>query len=229
MLIKKNAMILSIIFLSACAQKQMSREEWLAVTQRTYSNVKKEHLIAKAEEVLTLADGDDFILAHNQDGFTASRNWLLYIVIAASSGTDFWTFEVKPGSGDTINARVSVSYNAGNIVATGTSGGAITTPGSGSAVQGNAVYNIFWSRLDYLLGKTDQWMDCRLVSKKFKSKEYFGVDDALCNSFNMESNYPLDLSEKEVDRIFAGLSPDSTAKQDYLAKRAKLGVTPRLK
>ncbi|WP_413612881.1 hypothetical protein [Bdellovibrio sp. HCB-110] len=207
--------VLTVLTASCAHQKQLSRDEWLALTQRNYSGVTKETLIAKAEEVLRLADGDDFKFHHSENGFTASRNWLVYIVIGAASGTDVWNFQVEPTT-DSWKVKVSVSTTSGNTSATAV--GAITTPNQSSTEQGNAIYNIFWNRLDYLLGKSTQWMDCRLASRKLSSGEYFGNDEALCNSFNMTNNYPLDLSDAEIERIFQTYP---VAKEDYLKKRRK--------
>lgn len=210
------------IFVGCAQQRKLSRDEWISATQRSYSNISAETLISKAQEVLVLADGDDFNFSHSNRGFSASRNWTTYFVIGAAMGTDFWTFEVEPQGKDILLAKISVSTVAGNLVAAG-GGSTLTTPGHGSPAQGNVVYNIFWNRLDYLLGKTDQWMDCKLVSKKIFNKEFFGNDEALCNSFNLTNEYPLNLSDSEVDRIFASTGPNGTGsrKKDYLEKRSK--------
>lgn len=216
----RNIIFLSVLtaLTASCAHKkrQLNRDEWLVLTQRNYSGTSKEQLIAKAEEVLRLADGEDFVFYHSEDGFTASRKWSVYFVIGAAAGTDIWNFQVNPAT-DGWKAKISVSSNSGNTSATAV--GVVTTPNQSSEVQGNAVYSIFWSRLDYLLGKNEQWMDCRLASKKQSSGEYFGNDEALCNSFNMANNYPLDLSDTEIERIFQTYP---VAKEDYLKKRRKI-------
>ena len=73
------------------------------------------------------------------------------------------------------------------------SGGAWTAtsmPMSGSPVMGTAIYDVFWSRMDYLLGLRQDWMTCQMADERVKSGATWGTNEALCNSFNVKDAVP---------------------------------------
>ncbi|MES2770274.1 MAG: hypothetical protein V4596_14120 [Bdellovibrionota bacterium] len=218
--------LILILLLSSCAHRNMTREEWLEVGQRTYSNTTKEQLIKNAEKILVLADGDDFKFIHKPNGFVASRSWLIYLVISATMGTDHWNFEVQEKDGKLI-ATVNASQTAGSVTgyAVNNQAGTVTTPTMGTPIQGTAIYDTFWNRLDYLQGLKNDWMDCKRANRKIKDKETWGNIEPLCLSINVKDDLPNDLSDIEVDRIFKQTSLDddrpARAKKKYLKNRNK--------
>lgn len=187
-------MVLLSVMLSSCASKPpLSRDEWLRMTTRTYEGVTKEQVLAAAEQVLRLADGNDFMVAHSDEGFVASRNWSVYLVLAASFGTDVWQLRAAEygTTGTKVSVSVSTQVGAVGAVATGPSTAApMTTPSAGGAVNGTAVYEVFWARMDYLLGRSPVWMDCRAANHQVSTGVVWGDNSALCNSFNIKDDVP---------------------------------------
>lgn len=176
----------------ATAPPQLTRDEWLTMTSRNYEGVTKEQVIGAAERLFRLADGDDFSIVHTEEGIYASRNWLAYMVIAAATGTDYWQLKVIP-AGAGVKATVQVNTQAQGISPMATTSGAwtaTTTPMAGSPVMGTAIYDLFWSRMDYLLGKRPDWMRCELADERVKQKVTWGTNEALCNSFNVKDEVP---------------------------------------
>lgn len=181
--------------LVGCATKpRMTRQEALQVTTRTYTGVTQEQVISAAERVLTLADGDDFTFAHRTDGFLANRLWSVYLVLAASVGNDIWVLSATPRPDGSVFATVEVGTSASAITPMTT-----TTPGTWTAtslppsavpITGPALYEIFWGRVEYLLGFSDSWVDCKTADERVKSKATWGDNSALCNSFNMKDKKP---------------------------------------
>ncbi|AEC22239.1 hypothetical protein PT7_P003 (plasmid) [Pusillimonas sp. T7-7] len=57
-------------------------------------------------------------------------------------------------------------------------------------VPGTAIYDVFWARMDYLLGKNDKWMTCEEANSRVKAAITWGPNEALCNSFNMKDAAP---------------------------------------
>lgn len=191
---RKYAVPVIAIFLVGCAtpHPQLSREEWLSVTSRNYEGVTKEQVIGSAERLFRLADGDDFSIVHAEDGLYASRNWSAYVVIAAVTGTDYWQIKVTP-DGNRIKASVQVNTQSQEVVPMATTNGAwtaTTMPMAGSPVMGTAIYDVFWARMDYLLGKRSDWMNCRVADERVKQKVTWGTNEALCNSFNIKDETP---------------------------------------
>lgn len=189
-------LVLLFCFGSGCAkQPQMSREEWISVTTHEYKGVSVNDSLIATEKLLRLADGDDFKVVHMEKGLYATRPWLVYLVFAAAMGTDYWKVtatEIDGGVKMTMYANVSASA----VTPMPTTGGDLTAssmPMAGSPVMGPALYDLFWSRLDYLLGKGEQWTTCEDIYKKVRDKELWGDVAPLCNGFNVADKMPEDL------------------------------------
>ena len=190
----KPLLPLALVLLAGCAAPpQLSREEALKITSRTYDNTPKEKVIAAAERLLRLADGSDFVIQHVDEGFSASRPWGVYMVLAAVRGTDYWQFKAVQEGGAT-RASVLISTQAqGQGVSMAPSTGSWGTsmqPLQGSAVNGTAIYDVFWSRMDYLLGMRSDWMSCDQANARVQQKVVWGDNSALCNAFNMTDETP---------------------------------------
>ena len=92
-----------------------------------------------------------------------------------------------------VVASVQVNTQMQSIASAPTSTGDINPvnmPIGGSPVMGTSIYDLFWSRLDYLLGLNPTWMTCAEASEKRKMKQTWGNDEALCNAFNVADNHP---------------------------------------
>lgn len=183
-----------VLMLAGCAVQQphMTRDEYLQVTQRTYEGKTPDDIYRAAEKLFILSDGQDFQFFHTEDSMVASRHWTVYVVLAAAMGVDTWTVRArKVDSGTKVSAALNRS--AGGILPMPTTGGDMTAGGMPSMagnVAGTAIYDIFWSRMDYLLGKTDRWMTCKDADARVQSKATWGNNEALCNSFNVKDAAP---------------------------------------
>jgi len=195
-----NILLLALccVTLNACVSTPtLSRDEWLRMTNRTYEGVTKEQALAATERLFRLADGNDFMVSHSDDGLVAVRTWAVYLILAASVGTDSWAVRaVENGSGGT-RMSVSLGTQAGAVtgVVTGQVGGQytaapLTMPTMGSAVNGTAIYDVFWARMDYLLGQYPAWMDCGEANRRVTIGIVWGDNSALCNSFNLKDDVP---------------------------------------
>ena len=190
--------VLAAVCLAGCAgqHRQLSREEWLSTTARIYSDVDKETVVGAAERLLRLADGQDFKIQHTEDGLLASRNWMSYVVIAAATGTDYWRLTVTPlPEGTKATIQVSMQGSAITPMMTagpgaGTGWTATSGPMTGAVIDGPLLYDIFWARMDYLLGKKTAWMTCADADALRAAGTSWGNDDPLCNSFNMTDAHP---------------------------------------
>ncbi len=214
--------LILIIFLTSCATpRKLTRDEWLIAGQKKYPlSITKDKLIKSAEKVLVLADENDVNFQYSDTGFTASRNWLIYAVIAAAMGTDYWRFDVKEEKGELV-ASVQPSQTSGSV--TGYSAGngnvgTVTAPTIGNPLQGTAIYDMFWSRLDFILGLRSDWLDCKSGLQKISKGETWGNLDNICDSVTLRDDYPLDLSDLEIERIFKN---NQLGKEAYLSKKKK--------
>lgn len=183
-----------LVVLAGCATKpQMTREEYLQTTQREYQGKTADDVLKAAEELFVLADGDDFTFHHADDSMSATRPWLVYLVLAASMGTDNWLVQTKEVPGG-VKASAKVSTSMGSVAPMATTGGDWTATGmpgmGGNIVAGTAIYDVFWARMDYLLGRTDKWMTCAEADARVKAGTTWGQNEALCNGFNVKDAAP---------------------------------------
>lgn len=189
-------LLVALFGLGGCAVNQnkgMTRDQWIVETHRTYEDVTKEEVLRSVERLFVLADGDDFNFSHSENGIRATRNWMMYMIFAASQGVDTWDVEVKE-VGQNIRVQVSAYVSASAIVPVQVGGAtsATNTGASGASVNHPNLYRLFWRRLDYLLGKSDHWMGCAEAEKHFSSADEggpYGIT-LLCNSFNIKDAHP---------------------------------------
>jgi len=188
---------LVVMFLTGCAtQQKMSREEFLQATQRTYQDKSPEQIFSASEKLFVLADGDDFTFSHTPDSLLAIRPWSIYLVLAYTAGTDVWTVKASRNekTGGTDAAVYVTTAHGGSVlpVVVANSGSTATSPGSGGIpTRGNAIYQLFWERLDYLLGLNSKWMSCDDVDKEIANGKLWGDTSPLCNSLNIKDNSPV--------------------------------------
>lgn len=194
------AVMLLATLLAGCAgnAKKLSRAEWLSTTSRTYTGVEKEHVILAAEKLMRLSDGNDYQIQHTDDGLYATRRWSIYLVFAAAFGIDYWRLTAAPVQ-EGIKASIQISTQHAPIFpmpVVGTGSGSAWTAGaapmSGTIVNGTALYELFWERMDYLLGKRKTWMTCTESNERVSKGIVWGLNEALCNSFNVDDKSPVE-------------------------------------
>ncbi len=198
----KLLLFLSLALLVSCAtSRQLTREDWQNVAQRKYSNIEKAKVLSAAESVMKLLDGNDFSFGHTADGINGQRRYMIYAILAYTAGTDHWTINTSEKDGHVI-ASLQLSRQSSDMIATGSTAGIVTSPTLGSPAMETASYDLFWRRVDYILGLTDQWTTCSDQKENIKTnKAVWGNITFMCD-LGIADNFPENLSEKEMDRIF---------------------------
>ncbi|WP_255631133.1 hypothetical protein [Caballeronia sp. dw_19] len=188
------SLVLAVASISGCgvAHPPMSRDEFLSTTRRDYADISPDQVFSASEKLFRLADGNDFAISWTDDSVIANRSWSIYLVFAASFGTDYWIVKASPANGAT-RVQATVGSAASPVFGMPTGGGgasATTLPGGVMPIQGTAIYEVFFARLEYLLGKRSDWMSCQESNDRVKAGTVWGSNDALCNSFNMTDTDP---------------------------------------
>jgi hypothetical protein len=165
-------------------EPRLTREEWLKCTSRTYEGLSKDQIISAAEAVLRLAGGEYMKISHTEDGLTGSRSWGYYAVIQSEKGIDSWIFKTEPTQGG-IKATVRLTSSRQLY-----SYGILPTPEKEAPVDGSAIYDMFWRRMDYLLGKTDKWTTCEMSEEMVDQGLVWGETKALCSVLCMANQTP---------------------------------------
>lgn len=142
--------------LAGCAQPHQIRDrsDYVAEGTRMYAGETRERVIKAAETVLRVSDPNDFEFRYSLNGFTGLRRYFIYAVIASASasGREKWDFLAEQAPAG-IQASVSIS-EAGV-----SSGGYSSTPYEG-AMASVPLYRLFWTRVDYMLGRNAHWQTC---------------------------------------------------------------------
>jgi len=186
------------VSVSACAKytrndvQLLTREEALratdekiAATTRIFENVKAEDVLIAVDKIFRLCDGSDFKLNHTESAVTGSRRWSIYLVLNAVFGVDNWIVTADQID-DNVKVTVLVNSSA-TTIAVPLVGDAV--PDINSTIPGNALYAVFFNRLDYLLGKSTEWWDCETAKKKIKELGLNGEIDSLCH-FTVKDDKP---------------------------------------
>lgn len=157
---KLIAAIVCVISLSSCGgpPTPWTREEQAAATTRNYQDVTPSKLLKAAEDVARLTDPRGVRFDYRTGGFRAQRPVFAYMVIAAMTGDYFYDAEVRPASGGTT-IEIKVFNNINGITASG------VFPGSGTFVEAKGVYDLYFARIDYLLGRRADWVTCKDAPK----------------------------------------------------------------
>ena len=188
-----TVLIAFVVVLAGCAAppKQLTRDEWLNATTRTYPGASKDQVLAASEKLLRLADGDDFDIRHTESGINATRAWIAYAVIVGVSGTDYWDIRADQiGDGVKVSVQVSTQTQSTSPMQMGATWMPVNSATPGTPAHGVAIYDVFFSRLDYLLGKGGKWMTCKEADERVKTNATWGNNEALCNSFNVTDSHP---------------------------------------
>ncbi len=182
------------LFYSGCVLTNVSSEtQDVKISKRVYKDISKDAILEATKKIFLVAndnfDNNEFVIDSYRNKVEISRVLFENKLIMVDLYLDKWIVEVYQFENETrVNlslVRTDAKEQKKNI-----------------SIPDN-VYELFWSRLDYILGLNDEWTTCR--------KYYFlkGVDTTLCNNFFF-SDMP-----KERDKI----------KDVYISQREKKNYT----
>ena len=194
----------AFIFVGCVTLKPMTREEYLDVTQRVYTDTNQNNVLAAAEKLFNLADKSDFVLQHTENSIIGTRQWSMYLILTAVFGSDHWKVRAIDVGGVTkVSVMVTSTYSQSLGIVDADSGSVdtIMTPGlNGTPPVGPAVYKLFWARMDYLLGQSNEWMTCKDMDVLIKEKETHGNTEVLCQALTMNNKLPEELRKPEKEK-----------------------------
>lgn len=146
--------------LTACgtAPAPWTRDQQAAATTRSYQGVRPAEALKAAETVARLTDPRGVRFDYRPGGFRAQRPVFAYMVIAAMTGDYFYDAQVQPTAGGS-NIQIKTFNNINGITGSG------VFPGSGSFVESKGVYDLYFARIDHLLGRRPDWVTCQAAPK----------------------------------------------------------------
>jgi hypothetical protein len=143
------------VALGGCAtapHQVRDRDDYLAEATRVFPGESRERVLKAAETVLKISDPADFEFRYTLTGFTGLRRYFIYAVLASANGREKWEFLTEPDPGG-LRASVSISEE-------GTASGGYSANRYEGAMASVPLYRLFWSRVEYMLGKRPDWTSC---------------------------------------------------------------------
>lgn len=174
---------IALLFGCATIDSGLTGDQLYELTHRDYSGVTKEQVLSAVEELFRLADGDDFNITKTDNDLIATRYWQKIHPIYPQ-GTDYWKIDVIE-DGDAAMVAANLYTAAGTITDFGTN---LTL--STNLIKTTALYDVFWARLEYLLGNRDDWMDCEKANERVDQGITSGSNEALCHPYNLDNDAP---------------------------------------
>ncbi|OKH89226.1 hypothetical protein [Thalassospira sp. TSL5-1] len=192
---KAIPVLMLVAVLSACATapqqsltdiRELQTKRQQAAT-RTF-NKTPDQIYDAAQTVFNAMDGGDFIYDLKEDRLLASRWWTFYAVFATGFGRQYFEVVTKPNDAATV-----VTLGEDEDAHTGMFSTPVSTQFKDHlSVGGNSRigatigdYNLFFDRLDYVLGLSDSWPSCENAqtyrnmetSKRLVFCDLVGIDD----------------------------------------------------
>lgn len=163
--------ILVIATLSSCATpKQYTQEEWEKYSTRFYKDKTSDQVINAATKLFLLSDPDDYGFNRFENSLEAVRKQ--FNIMSVSQ--DRWTLKTYPKK-DGTKAMIGYIWSAG------------TYP---SFTQDAGTYQLFWVRMDYLLGLSKDWITCDKYDALVKINKMEKIGIGLCWP-NTDDNSPV--------------------------------------
>lgn len=193
----KFVVVTAVVVLSGCASQRpdLSLEEW---KRREFQDHTKEEVISAAREVIRLSDPSDVSFENTSDGFNATRTSMGYYVVANQFDGYSFNFVAQEKDGVT-RSRLEIEEHEvrQTILTLGVPIGKMGKP------DYPYVYDLFYSRMEYLLGDKEEWHKCDDAVSRVSAR--FGLPNnarelgmaSICGSFS-DDNVPIS-SSKRID------------------------------
>ena len=152
--------VLCFYILAGCyhVERQPTVQDMLAATTREYPDVPPEQVYAASRTIFELADKDDVTLEMWPNGLVAQRQ----ARVALTKYREIWEISALPHENGT---RVSlVAETEAN--------------GVRQFARTPAPYEVFFARLDFLLGKTHRWMSCTEYHEEIQHHPTWGRNES---------------------------------------------------
>ena len=174
--------LISLVVLSGCGTDITvnDRNEYLAEQTRIYKNEDRERMLRAAEAVVRASGPGQYEFEFGLNGFSARHSYFIYGVVASAYGREKWDFNIEPGTAG-LRATATLS-DAGDVH------GGLSISRYEKIAVGAPVYQLFWARVDYVLGRRPDWITCERAQIE---KSAYGSLYGLCRSADEPVPEPL--------------------------------------
>lgn len=174
-------LVLLTVLAGCMSRPQMTRDEYLAMTTRTFPGLSVEEVARVVEASLNFSLPGQFAYTHSEGGMQA--------VNTNPFGASAWTVQLlQTPAGARAQVALSAPGAAGPVPVFG--GGGMVAVGLAPTgmvpVTGTASYELFWSRVEYMAGTRKDWMTCKDANERLLVGVMWGPIFALCGSRLMD-------------------------------------------
>lgn len=153
--------VITILFVG-CANPEL--------TIRKYDKYTKDHILNQAKKVFILADDDDFIIDSYRNELNVTRAKAAFYGYKMDLVFDeYYLKAYKDGNKTTAELTITRSYGMDK---------------TNKKYLGKSAHNLFWDRLDYLLGEKTRWIGCT------EHRLLFGLEGSLCDVLSNKNTKP---------------------------------------
>lgn len=206
-------LLIILIFFTGCSnkirtldghiiEKNNIKEE--SFTTREYPGISKDAILEAAKKIFIYAGKKDFRLDSFRNKLLASRTKVNYYGFLVVSHEDFWILSID-NENDTPLAKLELSrvhdykFDKPEYIS-------------------KSAHELFWSRLDYLLGLSDEWTSCN---------RYLDFTMSLCDGLDMPDYKNLDENDLIMNPLIADRQDnkdEQTVSEDILEKDIELTI-----
>lgn len=147
-------LIITAITSGCASQRDVSREEWLSMTTRTFPSTTVETVLKIGDQVLQFSDHSDVIVSHAENKIFGLRRFMIYAVLSATMGR--YEFDLQATQkGQDVETKLEITRSFA----------AVFGPEMKDPWRWREAHDLFYGRMEALLyGKN--WQTCSEAEDK---------------------------------------------------------------
>ena len=167
----------SMLLFMGCA----TQNKYMSNVQYYDQNITKDQLLHAAKRVFNLSDKNKYVVDSYRDELNVTKSKAFYKMYTMQIRNDYFNLKVDENNTEgKLKVTLSLSRTYG-----------IEEEEREYLGKNNSMYGLFWDRVDYLLGRKDEWTSCakfRIDEKTSSPYESFLYDSFFCDFGEIEDN-----------------------------------------
>ena len=167
--LKISFLLIMFVFITGCgstnhltiAEQIAKNEKEKEMSKYFFNDVNKIQVAGAIEKVLRLSDGNDYSISYQESKIDVKRTSVIYLVFYAGIKNDRWEiFLEEKNNGVYVSIKTYVSSQE-----------MVAVFPEREIVKGD-LYNLFFNRIEYILGRNTKWQSCEEVEKLNPNIDY---------------------------------------------------------
>lgn len=153
-------LIMAFVLAGCGSQPKHTKEQWNELTNRKYK-IGEDEVYKTIEKIFNLMDASDILITHGKNGMLARRKYTDWITFSVSTitGYYFFNFNIKEDKKlHETSISLEITFSLSEVFSQKRDGDFVV---NGTPIYWNATYNLFWSRFEFLIKKSNKWISCK--------------------------------------------------------------------